>query len=475
MSKRFYIYFFIAGFVIALSGCKTSEYANVNTGDMAVYQPGLPNFTMGAYSVINSNETTGLNVYLDIPYNSLIFKSNQEKNNFDSKIRIVIQITRTDTQPAQQHSQSFSREIIVPKYQETQSLKKYHFQYKILAHPGNYRVEAVVSDQHTQKYVQHVVVCTIPDIKKESIATGSLSLLGKGNSKKNPKNANFHPEVNYNLTQSVDSLKASIQLYLKSSDNNSKLVMQLYRFRTDTLPAKPPFYISPSHGSLGYIGIQYNKRDTIQTVDRQLNGLKGAVSVDFILPHLKAGTYRVKITGEKKDSTIFYKARDFSIKGIGFPDIRTIYEMADAMCYITYPKEYKKLMSHHSADSLKMAFDALWGKLIPNKSKAQSVINTYYSRVVQANKLFSNYKEGWKTDPGMIYIVYGPPDYTEQNIDGMTWYYSSISNNTMAFYFRKIIEYSRYFPFNHYILIRNIGYQQSYISQIEDWRTGYIR
>ena len=475
MSKRFYTLLLFAGIVVAINGCKTTQQANIDSGDMAVYRPGYPNFTMGAYTMMHPDENTGINVYLDIPYSGLIFKSNNGKHTFTSKIEITLRIIRVDPQPSQQHSKSFTKEITVNNYNETTGLKTYHFQYSVLAGPGNYRIVALVNDDQSGKYINHMVSCTIPNVNKESLAGGSIRLLGKSNKKSTSATLQkFEPEVNYNLSKSIDSLKASIQLHLKSADNNDQLTMRLFRFRTDTMPASPPNYISPTQGSLGYIGINYKKNDTVQTVDRNLHGLQGTISVDFILPRLKEGNYRVQITGQRKDSTIFYKARDFSIKSPGYPHVKTIYELADAMVYITYPKEYKRLMSYHSPDSLKQAFDALWGKLIPNKNLAKSVINTYYSRVEAANKYFSSYKEGWKTDPGMIYILYGPPDNIEQNIDGMTWYYGSMSDNVNAFYFRKITSYDGYFPYHHYILIRSMAYMQSYMNQVDDWRTGYI-
>ena len=37
--------------------------------------------------------------------------------------------------------------------------------------------------------------------------------------------------------------------------------------------------------------------------------------------------------------------------------------------------------------------------------------------IEEANKQFSNYKEGWKTDMGMMYILFGPPWYIESTLE----------------------------------------------------------
>jgi hypothetical protein len=39
----------------------------------------------------------------------------------------------------------------------------------------------------------------------------------------------------------------------------------------------------------------------------------------------------------------------------------------------------------------------------------------YYARVEYANKHFSHFMEGWRTDMGMVYIMFGPPSNVERH------------------------------------------------------------
>jgi len=474
MSKRIYNILYLAGIIFIFAACKTTSYSNVDSGNIVSYVPGYPNFSIGAYSTIVQDESTGINIYLNIPYSNLIFKSNKENHTFTSKIGIAIQVTRIQPEPHKQITKNFTREINTDSYQETTGLKTYRFRYNLVTDPGNYRIVAIVSDQHSNKYMNHVVTCTIPDIQHEKITAGSVVILGKAEST-NDKKHTFQPQVNYHLSSGLDSLKASVQLFVKSRRNNLDLMMHLYKFRSDTMPARPPNYTSPTQGSLEYRGIDFKKRDTLQTIDRQLKGISGTLTVDFIMPKLPDGNYRVEIEGIEHDSTLIYKARDFSIKGPGYPRLTTIKELAEATYYIAYPREFKKLMAHHNSDSLKKYFDSFWGKLFSNENLAKSVFDSYYSRIEKANMFFTSYKEGWKTDPGMIYILYGPPSYVERDVEGMVWHYSSHSDNLSGeFYFRKVYNSGGHFPFTHYLLVRNIYYERSFYSQVEDWRSGLI-
>lgn len=55
-------------------------------------------------------------------------------------------------------------------------------------------------------------------------------------------------------------------------------------------------------------------------------------------------------------------------------------------------------------------FDAFWKRLDPTPATATNEAFTeYYARVSTANERFRSYAEGWQTDMGRVYIVYGEP------------------------------------------------------------------
>jgi GWxTD domain-containing protein len=61
-------------------------------------------------------------------------------------------------------------------------------------------------------------------------------------------------------------------------------------------------------------------------------------------------------------------------------------------------------------------FEKYWKSLDPSPSTERNeAYDEYYSRIEYANKNFKSYTEGWLTDMGMVYIVFGPPNYTDQS------------------------------------------------------------
>ena len=132
-------------------------------------------------------------------------------------------------------------------------------------------------------------------------------------------------------------------------------------------------------------------------------------------------------------------------------------------------------MQIEDADSLKQTIDRFWLSNIPNVNKARQVIELYYTRVEQANKQFSNFKEGWKTDMGMVFILFGPPLQVENTLDLSIWFYSYNRNDPrMIFQFRRPRVSDRFFPFNHYIVERDRFYHNVEYEQRREWLTGTI-
>jgi len=131
-----------------------------------------------------------------------------------------------------------------------------------------------------------------------------------------------------------------------------------------------------------------------------------------------------------KDSDNF--AVSFPLSVVDTEETETYLEMVDELVYIATPAEIRKLKnaSRENRDSL---WNAFWKKRdpVPTTEKNEAEIE-YFKRVKYANEHFTSYKPGWKTDRGMIYIKYGPPDDIESfpyNIDSEPyeiWYYNEL-------------------------------------------------
>ncbi len=186
----------------------------------------------------------------------------------------------------------------------------------------------------------------------------------------------------------------------------------------------------------------------------------GASSVTY-LP--KRGMYHFQFdTTSKAGFTVFRQEEDF-------PKVTDAVQLIECLRYITTNEEYNKLKE---AKNKKEAIDAFWLELAGNQDRARTLIRKYYTRIQEANRLFSSYLDGWKTDRGMIYTVMGPPTSVFRTSDSEEWTYGNFNNiSSLTFSFESI-----YNPFsdNDYILRRSGYYEPVWYRMVDRWRQGAV-
>ncbi len=150
-----------------------------------------------------------------------------------------------------------------------------------------------------------------------------------------------------------------------------------------------------------------------------------------------------------------------------FPKVKDWEEMVDMVTYISTKKEHETLLL---AQDKKKALDAYWYNLTRNEEVAKDLIRNYFKMVEFANILFTDFKEGWKTDRGMVYIVMGPPQEVNFYEDREVWSYAGIDNTSkIRFTFTRVKTIlSQHF----YTLNRSRAYQPIWFKNISQWRSG---
>jgi GWxTD domain-containing protein len=314
---------------------------------------------------------------------------------------------------------------------------------------------------------------TIPDPDSTAVGITSVLLLGKDND----TDEGYIPITTYFVQSRFDSLKFQYQITRPDNSFESRINMGLYTFNADSVPARPLAGIQPSPGSISYKGIEYQRLNEIFTNERVLRSETGSILIEYNMAIPSSGNYRFEVNvqnGNQEQNTLF-KAREFNITSSFFPSVRNINEFAEPLFYLMGRREYERLMSIQDPDSLKREVDLFWLRDMRNSNRARQVIELYYSRVEQANKQFSNFKEGWKTDMGMVFILFGPPYYVENYLDTSIWYYSynrSDPLTTFRFYRPKISD--QFFPYNHYVLLRERYYHSVEYDMIQSWKLGSV-
>lgn len=150
-----------------------------------------------------------------------------------------------------------------------------------------------------------------------------------------------------------------------------------------------------------------------------------------------------------------------------FPLVKTIDQLLAPLIYISTRTETDKI---RNSPNPRQAFDDYWINLVKIPNLATSTVRQYYERVEGANYLFTTFKEGWKTDMGLIYIVFGPPDDVYKSEEIVDWVYNKdLTMPTIRFSFYKV---KSIFTDHHYTLQRKKNYDNIWFKLVENWRKG---
>jgi GWxTD domain-containing protein len=155
--------------------------------------------------------------------------------------------------------------------------------------------------------------------------------------------------------------------------------------------------------------------------------------------------------------------------GPSYPGENRAAQLVQPIQYLTSTTEYQRLSQEVVP---KKMMDNFWLAATGSTDKARMLIRVFYTRMSYANQFFTDFKEGWKTDRGMVYLVYGLPNNIQKGSDSEIWEYARKQQATpVSFVFeRKPSPYS-----DEYFVLRRSDPQSTFWRQaVDSWRKGRV-
>jgi GWxTD domain-containing protein len=173
-------------------------------------------------------------------------------------------------------------------------------------------------------------------------------------------------------------------------------------------------------------------------------------TTDQLLTLKKIGLYLVQ-----RDTTTA-EGISFRVEEEGYPKFRRVQDLVGPFIYICTKEEFDRLRMT-GAD--KKRFDREVLTITRDEERARIFMRNYFKRAEGANKLFPSYKEGWKTDRGMVYLVYGVPEKVFKFADREVWTYGKTNFN--------FIKSSTLFDPDNYVLIRDKKFAEQWYEKVD--------
>ena len=348
-----------------------------------------------------SKDSIKVTAFLEIPFNSLQFI----KRNNDFLAFYDATITLQGADGKQLLRETWSDSIVATYYVHTQSrlrTKKHHINFNI--DKEKYVILSELYDKDTRK---------------------------KGSKKK---------KLNFTKTKKVPSLMEPIIL----TDLKGE-----WGFESNEFPIIGKKISNIDAGFvINIVGFANEGPYTIRTIiksnteDKELPIIEGENSGGFFSHRLQIDkahlqSISLKIEIELRQSNQVKKIeKNISIYKPGVSGyVDNIENSFRQMKYILTSKERNNAKGKKGKE-LETIFLQYWIERDPTpKTSLNELMEEYYIRVNYVNEYFNmSWREGWETDFGMIYILFGPPDEIQRtNPSGTTtsiyqvWYYNSIS------------------------------------------------
>ncbi len=152
-----------------------------------------------------------------------------------------------------------------------------------------------------------------------------------------------------------------------------------------------------------------------------------------------------------------------------YPTVSTAKDMVPPLRYITSTKEWDAMANSSNG---RKEVERFWTDAAGSRDLAREAIAGYYGRVESANRHFTSYTEGWKTDRGLVHIIFGTPTTIRKNANSETWVYGD-ETNLMSLVFN-FVRRDEPFSDNDLVLQRDPRLKSAWYRNVESWRNGRI-
>ncbi|MCH8287246.1 GWxTD domain-containing protein [candidate division KSB1 bacterium] len=358
-------------------------------------------------------ENSVLIVFTKIPYSRLIFSSFEKL--FRAEYEISIEIRDGENELSQR--KTWRETIQTTDYNETGRNNLYHLSTtQIPVIPGDYSLNVSIEDYNTKKRIGKSQKLKIDEHDDSKLRTTSIMFV---------ENVEFDGD-------NVKSYIPSISEVLPKSGKT-------YYAYLEVVPSEPnqKYTIEVELKNVG----SRKKVTVFKDKFERTSGIGNiTIATELTDKEVLSGTYELKYKiagGWRNNKTV---TKEFYLSWFGIPTDENDLELALAQMKYAFDKVIFKNIGKMTYEEKLELFVSVWENHDPTPETPRNEFMTeYFKRVQYANAAFKSFQDGWKTDRGMIFILFGPPtdvyyfDFLSNSYPIQYWSYL-FDNQVFKFY-----------------------------------------
>jgi GWxTD domain-containing protein len=375
---------------IALSCCSAYGQADLPPA----ITPDVPQFYVDAlcFASEHSGESR-LDVYVEVPYEAIHFM--MEDGLFRSSYEITINIY--DAKEHLVEDKWWTERVETKSYDESVSATLGNLsQRSFTLPPGQYSIVAQVKEKETDKTLRLTKKVAVREFGSTPFLISDVMLVNRIDTVEGKK------VVYPNISSNVGELRSGFTIYFEAYNQAKADSMRVF------------------------VTIRNTRGDAVQqdTFSQALALPRAPCFHRLTAGRLIAGDYLLELAAvplsaagtELQGKTAATASRSFVVRWRDMPVSITNLDLAiDQLTYVA-DRDNLDAMKEAPAEAKRKLFGEFWKKRDPTPgTERNELMEEYYSRVAYANKHFGHYVEGWKTDMGMVYIIFGAPMNIERH------------------------------------------------------------
>lgn len=355
-----------------------------------------------------------VDIYVGVPYQSLQFESYNNALAAQYKIHVLIR----DSVSRKVVDTSYTRSVVASEYAISRgSTGKADNSVRTFSlAPGTYRVEVSVSDQFSRREYEQSRALVVPDLLNDVPNISSIMYL---------KEIEQNGE-RYRITPSVGEFVWSVEAPL----------FAFVEVVTDSIPRTfgLSWQIAATDGRVLAKGLGPAFTCSLRTQQTFI-----PLSVP---PRSAAGSYTLTMRlhpASDTTRTLATRTRPYVIpRSLTTSILNDLDKAIKQLIYVAEQSDLDNIRSAQGDADRQQRFEEFWKLQDPTPSTTRNeAFEDYYGRIEAANKRFKSYTEGWLTDMGRLFIIYGEPisidRYSSQSGSALLVRWTYANNSTFTF------------------------------------------
>jgi GWxTD domain-containing protein len=332
-----------------------------------------------------------LTIFAAIPYEQLSFVKRDDQ--FVASYEMTV--TVLDSTNALFTEKLWTREVKVPTFEQSFSSAAYSIeQPAFLVPPGTYQLSILCRDIESRVTRRVARQLTVFDYSKPGLQLSDIVLVNKLVVKDGKRS--MTPSITPNVGNIAGPLHIFFEAYNVSKLDSAKLVTSIYN----------------------------GKNEAIQKSDTALLLAPGKNSVFLRVDQsaLPIGDYKMYVqayptNAKPEEKWLATTSRYFIVRWAGMPKgVKDLDLAIEQLTYIAKDKELDYIKEGKTPEEKQKRFLEFWKRKDPNPNTVRNEkMEEHYARIEYANKHFKHYSEGWRTDMGMVYIIFGTPNNVDRH------------------------------------------------------------